>query len=182
MFEKKIKINNVFKEWLGESPSLGDIWGIFGGATLATGLLFFGIKSELTELPLWRSILFILVSFDIIGGAIANFTESTDKYYSQNPERRLVFYAEHIVHLTLFYLATRNYLLFWLTWFLYPIVAGIIVDRIKLRRQQEIISSIFLTIGCIFYYTFRNDIPLANWFPAVFMIKIILGFAVRRTK
>ena len=29
---------------------------------------------------------------------------------------------------------------------------------------------------------FNFIIPLMNWFPAVFMIKIIIGFAVQRTK
>lgn len=182
MFSTEIKINNGFKEWLGENPTLGDIWIIFGTAFLATVLLVAGYFDELRQLPLWRSILYVIVAFDIMGGAVANFTVSTDRYYAQNNNKRWMFFAEHVVHFILFYVAIGGNYWFWISIFAYTMISGIVVNLISERRVQEIVAPAFVTIGCILFYGFNLLIPLMTWFPAVFMIKIITGFAVQRTK
>lgn len=182
MFEKEIKINNGFKEWLGENPTQRDLWYIFGTAFLATGLLIVGYFEELRQLQLWRSILFIIVSFDIVGGAVANFTVSTDRYYTQNSKKRWLFFAEHIVHILLFYIAIGGNYWFSISIFVYTMSAGVIVNLIRSRRIQELAAPAFISAGCIVFYGFNLFMPLMSWFPAVFMIKIILGFAVQRTK
>jgi hypothetical protein len=182
MIRKEVKINNGLKEWLGENPTWGDIGFIFGGAFLATGLLIDGYSDELRQLPLWRSILFVVVAFDIIGGAIANFSVSTDRYYSQNRKKRWLFFAEHMVHFLLLYLAIGGNIRFWVFIFAYTMVGGIIVDQIRERRIQEMAAPVFVTVGCLLFYGFDLLIPFMEWFPAVFMIKIILGFSVRRAK
>jgi len=182
MFKKEITINNAFKEWLGEKPTWGDLLVTFGTAAIATVMLVLGNYTELAGLSLWQSILFIVVAFDIIGGCVANFTESTDWYYSRNAAKRWVFLAEHIVHITLLYLASGGYLLFWSSVFIYTIGSGAIVQTIQSRRLQQLIAGSLVTIGCmLFYGIYEIEIPLLQWFPALFMVKIIIGFAVRRT-
>lgn len=182
MFKKEIKINNGFKEWLGENPTQGDLWYIFATAFLATGLLITCYFEELRQLQLWRSILFIIVSFDIIGGAVANFSVSTDRYYAQNRKKRWLFFAEHIVHILLLYVAIGGDYWFWISIFAYTMSAGVIVNLIPNKRIQELAAPALVSVGCIVFYGFNLIIPLMSWFPTVFMIKIILGFAVQRTK
>lgn len=181
MFNKEVTIKNSFKEWLGERPTRGDIYVVFGTALSATALLIAGYFDEISKLPIWKSLLFILVSFDIIGGAVANFTVSTDEYYTQNPKKRWLFFAEHIVHFSLFYLAIGGKIWFWILVFVYTMASAIIINLIQAKRVQELIAPAFVTVGCIIFYSFNLLIPLMSWFPAIFMIKIIIGFAVRRT-
>jgi len=77
MFNKEIRINNGFTEWLGENPTWGDICLIFVTAFLVTGLLIAGYFDELNKLLLWQSMLFVVVSFDIIGFAVQRIKLST---------------------------------------------------------------------------------------------------------
>lgn len=182
MFSKEIAINNIFKEWLGEKPSLGDIYVIFGTALLTTGLLIAGYYNELSQLSLWRSILFVLVAFDILGGAVASFSVSTDRYYTQNAKKRWMFFAEHIVHFSLFYVAIGGNTWFWISIFAYTMITAVIVNLIRENKIQELFASAFVTVGCMLFYGFDFLVPLMSWFPAIFMIKIINGFAVRRTQ
>jgi hypothetical protein len=180
MFNKEIIINNGFKEWLGENPTWGDICFIFGTAFLATGLLIAGFIDELRQLSLWQNILFVFISFDIIGGAVANFAVSTDRYYTQNKKKRWMFFAEHCIHFTLFYVAIGGNYWYWILIFSYTMISGAVVNLISETRVQEIVASAFVTIGCILFYSFNLLIPLMSWFPPVLMIKIIMGFAVQR--
>lgn len=182
MFKHEIKINNGLKEWLGENPTRGDILFIFGTAFITSGLLFACYFDDLLQLPLWRTVLFMVVAFDIIGGAVANFSVSTDRYYAQNGKKRWIFFAEHIVHFLLFYVAIGGNYWFWISIFAYTMSTGVIVNLIRERRVQELAASAFATAGCIAFYGFNFLVPLMSWFPAVFMIKIIIGFAVQRTK
>ena len=183
MFKKEIVIHSVFKEWLGEKSTLGDILFTFGTALVGTLLLILGSYNELADLSLWQNILFSVVTFDIIGGCVANFTEPTDRYYASNNGKRWVFLAEHLVHITLLYIATGAYLLFWLSVFIYTIGSGAAVHTIKSGKLQQLAAAILVTIGCILFYGIYNaGTPLVQWFPALFMVKIIFGFAVRRTE
>ena len=182
LFDYEITIDNGFKEWLGEHPTKGDILYIFGTAILATGLLIICYYGELRQLPVWRSILYIIVAFDIIGGAVANFSLSTDRYYAQNGKKRWIFFAEHIVHFLLLYVAVGGNYWFWISIFAYTMGSGVIVNLIRKNRIQELAAAALVTTGCIAFYGFNLLIPLTGWFPAVFMIKIIIGFAVQRTR
>jgi hypothetical protein len=181
MFEKKVRINNCFKEWLGEDPTQGDMLLVFGTSILATALLITAYFDELRSLSLWKSVVFAVVSFDIIGGAVANFTISTDKYYARSNKKRWMFFAEHLFHFMLFYIAIGGTSWFWILIFAYTMVSAAIVNIISEKRVQEIIAPAFVTVGCILFYGFHFVIPLMSWFPAVLMIKIIIGFAVQRT-
>ena len=173
MFNKEIKINNCFKEWFGENPTQGDLWLVFGTAIFATALLIIAYFDELSKLSLWKSVVFVVVSFDIIGGAVANFTVSTDKYYSQNNRKRWMFFAEHCIHFVLYYVAVGGIYWLWILIFAYTMVTGAIVNIISEKRVKEIIAPAFVTIGCILFYGFHFIIPIMSWFPAVFMIKIV---------
>lgn len=137
--------------------------------------------AELTQMAIWRSILFMLMAFDIIAGAIGNFTKSSQEWYKNKPKKRVIFYFEHLIHIGLLILAIGHteYLLALLA---YTITAGLFVNYTNTLKQQEInaASTILLGIGI-----FSVAIPapqLLVWLPAIFLIKLIMGFSVRRER
>jgi len=174
-------MNAFIREFLGENPTKKDVLTILGITFLLMGAIGFVNWSELSQLPIWKTIIFLLMLFDIFAGAIGNFTLSTQLWYKNKPKKRVMFYFEHMIHIGLLILAIGN-LWYCVGLLAYTIVAGLFVNYTKAMKQQEINAASVICIGLIIFYVVFPPVQLLIWLPAVFLIKLIMGFSIRRER
>ncbi len=167
---------NMFKEFLGETPKRKDVIAISSATTVLVSIIIYKNNELLSELAVWKIVLFATIAFDIVAGAIANYTESTQRYYGSYNSKRVTFL---IMHVAILYLAV-GYLWFCLIILVYTIVSSLIVNFTKTLKQQEINTAMLAVIGSVLFFVIFPTLSLLLWFPMVIMLKLIIGFAVKR--
>ncbi|WP_281558309.1 hypothetical protein [Thalassomonas sp. RHCl1] len=169
------------REFLGETPTQKDKLTIFSVTTVLLALIGYYNSAELTDIALWQSILFMLMAFDIIAGAIGNFTKSSQQWYKNKPKKRVMFLFEHFIHIGLLVLAVGH------AWYCFgllafTIVAGLFVNYTETLKQQEINAASVILIGLVIFYVVFPAPPLLAWLPSIFLLKLVMGFSVRRER
>lgn len=74
------------------------------------------------------------MTFDIIAGALANFTKSTQKKYSNNDKSRIVFLGLHVIHMGLIYLGA-GHLWYCVGILAYTLVGAYVVNCIRVLKD-----------------------------------------------
>lgn len=100
--------NSFSREFLGDTPTKKNQLILFGVTIISVGIVGYKNFNELLNLPIWKSILFLLILLDIFAGAIGNFTKSTQTHYKNNRKKRIIFLFTHIVHIGLLILAVGH--------------------------------------------------------------------------
>lgn len=176
---------NIFRtfvrEFLGEHPTKKDKATIFGVTFVSLVLIGYKSFPELDNLPIWKAMLFMLMSFDIFAGAIGNFTLSTQIWYRNKPKKRVIFFFEHFIHIGLLIVAVGHpwYLLALLA---YTIAVGLLVNATESLKQQEINAAAVVSIGLTLFYVAFPPPQILLWLPAVLLVKLVIGFAIRRER
>ncbi|OHX64556.1 hypothetical protein [Flammeovirga pacifica] len=173
-------MSNAFsREFLGDNPTKKDLLKIGGVTLLAVVTIGYSNYAELSELPIWKSILFLLMLSDIFAGAIGNFTKSTQDHYKNDTKKRVTFLLMHILHISLLVVAV-GHVWFGIGLFVYTIAAGLLVNASKTVKQQEINAASVICLGFLLFYVAFPAPKILIWLPAVFLIKLVMGFSIRR--
>lgn len=129
---------------------------------------------------LWKALLIGFLFFDVGGGVVANLTSSTNQYYQESPKLRLVFLYLHLLQPALLALLVNEYGTFALFLAAYTLGSGLVVHRIRSIEAQQITASTLTVIGITGLTFFNVSPPIIYAFGALFIIKILIGFSVRR--
>ena len=164
-------------EVFGERQSIGVIGIILlFGAGITFGL--YVIFPELVQsVPLWRSVLALLLIFDIIACSISNFTKSTNNYYAERRNLRLVFISVHVHIVLIALLLEVDYLNSSVVW-AYTIGGAFIVNALSGRRSQRFVAAMLLTAGIAFIPLLPDMQTYMLTVCLLFMLKVLYGFAV----
>jgi len=181
MREREIAIPRAFRELHGERSTVFDLLLVYGTAMAFGVLALVFARSRVADLPWWKSALLFLVAADTSGGVVANFSASTDRYYSERPGLRWAFIFVHVIGPAVLYILFDGRLAYWAFLYLYTVAAASIVNVIQERNHQEIAAAALLVLGIVILLPIGLEAPFLAWFGPVFMIKLILAFAVRRT-
>lgn len=174
-------VTPFLKVFVGETPKKTELFIILGVSTVLTGVIAYANSNIFKNLPIWMVILFLIVTFDILGGAIGNFTQSTQIEYKNNPKKRVSFYFEHLLHIGLLTLTVGHG---WYSFSVlaYSIIAGLFVNFTESLKQQEIYAATATIIGVVVFYVLFPAPQVLIWMPAIFFIKIVMGFSVKRER
>ena len=169
------------REFLGETPTQKDVMTILSVTFVLLAVIGYYNLSELSNIPLWKTVLFMIITADIIAGAIGNFTKSSQKWYKNKPKKRVRFYFEHFIHIGLLVLAVGH------AWYCFgllafTIVAGLFVNYTDTLKQQEINAASVSLIGLVVFYVVFPAPQILVWLPSIFLLKLIMGFSVRRER
>jgi hypothetical protein len=93
---KTIQIPHFLHEVFGKKSTLVELSLILVTSTGATLALFWATYEEWSSVEIWKTILLVLLIFDIMAGFVANLTFSTNDYYRAAPKSRLVFILLHV--------------------------------------------------------------------------------------
>ncbi len=174
-------MNNAFsREFLGDNPTKNNILLIFTTAFLVMGAVSYFNYEQLSTLPIWKLILFLVMILDIVSGAVANYTRSTQLYY-QAHTKRITFLLLHFVHIGLIVLAV-GHIWYCLAVLGFTLAGAFIVNFTKILKQQEIIAAVIVNLGIILFYVVFPAPQILNWLPGILLMKLVFGFAINREK
>lgn len=146
--------------------------------------IFFGVVGTLVlydqGLDLWKALIIGVLFFDVGGGVVANFTSSTNRYYQESPKLRILFLFLHVLQPAIVAFLVSDYRSFALFLAAYTVGSGLIINFIKKAEVQQSIASILTVIGITTLTLFNVAPPIMYAFGALFIVKILMGFSVRR--
>lgn len=172
-------MSNAFsREFLGESPTKKDQVLVFSIAILVMGVIGYFNYEQLSAMPLWKPVLFLLMILDIVSGAVANFTKSTQLYYRNN-NKRVTFLLIHFIHIGLLVLAV-GHIWYCLAVLAFTLAGALIVNFTKSLKQQEITAAVVVNLGIILFYVVFPAPQILNWLPGILLMKLVFGFAINR--
>lgn len=174
-----IKVHSFLVELFGRETTRLDLLLILFGSiilTITTQKMSLG-----SDFSLSKKIVLALLTLDIGGGAIANFTEGTNKYYSENIKRKHLFIIIHILQpLILSWVFDKDFLII-LIQTVYVLISSFIVTSINQKKSQKIIAATMLLISVILTFSFTFSIPALQLILLIYSIKLILAFSVNWT-
>lgn len=175
---KSVTIPKFFHEVLGTRSTVWElvIIGIFSLVT--STLLLTSTYFEWKSLEVYRVLVIVLLTLDISGGVIANFTLSTNNYYAKRPKARLVFIALHVQPLILAIVAGNYFLPCIFVW-CYTVISSLIINSMVKHPLQKFVGGFFTMSGLFALLLFFNSVPKFLFILLVFyLIKVVFSFSV----
>lgn len=175
---KSVKVPAFFQELFGKRIALLDLWVTLLFCVGMTILLLTITYSELQNLAIWQVIILTVLTVDITGGVIANFSFSTNLYYKSNARARFVFIIIHVQPMVFAWLFEKHYGVSLTVW-AYTVVCALIVNALVEHPSQRTIAAFLAVSGVSMLLLFSEAVPtilLAVW--SLYMFKVIFCFAV----
>ncbi|HNN06452.1 MAG TPA: hypothetical protein PKN56_23055 [Leptospiraceae bacterium] len=162
----------------GKEPRLSSIvltylGGLIGAAVSASGFVQ-------SSLPLWKICILSTLMLDICGGVIANLSISTNLYYQENRKIRLIFLGVHIFQPAVFAVLIPENAYYFITVFLVTFSSGLLIHFIRDIEQQQNLASFCIAAALPIFALFALSSSVLYAFGPLYMLKLILGFSVRR--
>ncbi|MGY6708790.1 MAG: hypothetical protein ACXIVF_10720 [Rhizobiaceae bacterium] len=173
---KSVAIPHFMHEALGESQSIASLTSVFGFGVLGTALLAFVGADLFHQLAWWRSLLALILIFDILAGCVANFTRGTNDYYRSRPRGRWIFVAIH-VHLPLVALLLGADLMMALVVWAYTIAGAALVNLARFGKGQPVMGGLLLAFGLLAAPLLALS-PMMLAVAQLFLLKVLYAFAV----
>lgn len=174
---KVVKIPKYLQELLGEEISRLELLLTLFSSIAVSGLLLFLTFDEWGTLTLWRQILLVLLTVDITGGVVANFSASTNDYYKTRPKARLKFILFHIQPLLLAFLLGSNYAVS-MAVLIYTLVAALLVNYLYTNVKQKVIAATLVFVGITALLLLAKAPVVLMALFAMHIFKVVFGFAV----
>jgi hypothetical protein len=176
MQNKKIQVHKFFTELFGRETTTFDLLAVIICSFSFAGLTLM-IKWNSDFSVLNKAILTIL-SLDIAGGVLANFTTGTNKYYAESLRKRYLFVFFHLLQPSILIWIFPSELLAILGVSLFTLTSSIFVLNIKKQYNQRIIAVTLLLFSFFLSTLLNYSDPLTRMIMQLFSIKLILAFSV----
>lgn len=167
----------ALREVFGERQSPAVIITVLVGGTVATAVLVTLSVDAFTAPAWWRTLLAVIVIWDIACGCLANVTRSTNDYYARRPVHRRIFLAVH-VHLVLVALLLGAPALPAVAVWAYTILAAAVVNGLVSSPRQLLVAATFFVVPLIAVPLIFDSDPVMEMVSLLFVTKVILAFAV----
>lgn len=178
MLNREINIPKALHELHGEKTRLSTLILVYVTALAVAGIAL--LQFIPLHLPLWKLMLAVVVFLDVGGGVAANLSSSTNQYYQKKASLRPIFLAMHIIHpliLVLVFPQNATYFIFVL---IFTLASAFVVNVFKDRELQQNLAAALTGIGVCLALLFSVSPIFLYAFAPLFMVKLILGFSVKR--
>jgi len=179
--ETQIRIRGPFRLIHGESAPLFDILLVYVVGVVFGVLALAFAFTRVEELPVWKAVLLFVLAADVSGGAMACFSQGSDAYYGSRPRLRWAFIFIHVIEPALLYLLFDGRLAYWIFLYAFTTAGASLVNILAGRSRQQGAAVALVVIGIVILLPIGWSTPFLEWFGPVYMLKLILGFAVRRS-
>lgn len=177
---RSIRVPRFLRELHGEKASVFDL-ALTYLAAIGTAIVIVVRPGARPVASLWWEIALVaVIGADLAGGAVANFTVGTDRYYAARPKLRLVFLMLHVVHPTILYLIIGGPPEVWIAIPAFTLASALVVNSLP-RARQATVAAVLSSAGIMICFSWFVIAPPALWFGPLFLVKLVLGFSVRRT-
>ena len=180
--DSEIRIPGFLRPIHGESAAVFDVVLVYVvGAVFGVLALVFA-WSRVESLPLWKAAVLFVLAADVSGGAVACFSGGMGAYYETRPALRWGFIFSRFIEPGLLFLLFDGRLGYWLFLYVYTVAAASLVSIIPGRARREGAAAALVVIGIVIILPVGLSTPFLAWFGPVYMLKLILGFGVRRSR
>jgi hypothetical protein len=177
--DKEITIPKYLHELHGEKTNLSSLILVYISALLVGGLALSQIIP--LALPLWKTLLAALIFMDIGGGVVANQTSATNQYYQNHSNLRIPFLLLHIIHPLILILVFPKNSLFLGFVLVFTLASSFGVNALRNRELQQTLAALLVAIGVCLSLLVPVSPSFLVILAPLFMMKLILGFSVKRT-
>jgi len=175
---KVVRIPRFLHDIHGREATILGLW-----ATYVAGSVF-GVLGAIAAyqagIELWKAIIVGILFFDVGGGVVANLTSSTNRYYQESAVRRLVFLGLHIIQPILIAVLLGGYWEYALFLAAYTAICGLMLNSLRGPENQQVVAGLLCVAGIACLTLFSVSPAIIYAFGALFMVKILIGFSVRR--
>ena len=178
MVDQEINIPKALHELHGEKTKLTSLVLVYLAALIISGITLFQLIP--LALPVWKTVLVAVVSLDVGGGVVANLSSSTNQYYQRKANLRIVFLALHVMHPLLLMVVFPQSTAYFVFVMVFTLGSAFLVNLLKKREFQQNVAAALLGVGVCLSFFFPLSIPFLYAFAPLFMVKLILGFSVKR--
>jgi hypothetical protein len=178
--DRKIKVHRLLHELFGREITYTDLSFIFiGGIILTVIIQMLCVGSDLTTL---KKIILAVLTLDIGGGVVANFTEGTNNYYWEDLKKRYLFILIHIFQpLILLWIFPNNFYAVMVVT-LFTLVISFTVTSIKEKSSQKTLSITAWLIGICLIFLLNFSMPVIQLILNIYVTKLVVAFSVNWTK
>ena len=181
MLDSEVRIAGPLRLIHGETATLFDILLVYVVGVVFGVLALVFASTRVEALPVWKAVVLFVLAADVSGGAMAGFAAGTDAYYGSRPGLRWAFIFIHFIEPGLLFLLFDGRLAYWIFLYAFTAAAASLVNIIPGRARQQGAAAALVVIGIVILLPIGLSTPFLAWFGPVYMLKLILGFAVRRT-
>jgi hypothetical protein len=173
---KKIKVHKFLHELLGKETSGLDLLAIVLASIALTVTVQVLANNLALSLP--KNIILVLLTMDIGGGVVANFTEGTNNYYTDSMKKKYLFVSLHVIQPLLlgWIFPLASIALFSST--LYTLICTLFIINIKEYNTQRISAATLLILGIMLLFLLNPYHAAIQLIIIAYSIKLILAFAV----
>jgi len=172
-----IQIPKMLHEIHGEISNVRDISITHVIAIVSTVMvLMLGGQS----LSFIQQILLGILTYDLVGGVVANFSYSTSVYYAAQPRKRMGFIALHLLQPTLLSFVFQEDILIVISMSAYILFSSIVVNGMKSANRQVMTGAFFSILGItLLQLPLFMGTPILEFLLVIFLLKLPLAWAVR---
>ena len=178
MLDKEITIPKALHELHGQKTRISTLGTVYLASFIVAGVAVHQILPG--GLPAWKVLLVLILYLDIAGGVVANLSTSTNRFYQEKTQLRVGFILLHCLHPALFISVLPESWPYFVFVGIFTLASALLVNAFRDTEFQQNLAALLVVAGIAVSFTF--DVPLAFFysFAPFFMIKLIIGFAVRR--
>ncbi|MCU6710710.1 hypothetical protein M6D81_18630 [Paenibacillus sp. J5C_2022] len=174
---KTVKIPGFLHDVFGEKQTWATIITIFACSIALTGTIYFLYPEMVEGIPLWRSLIALILMWDIFAGCVANFTASTSNFYAERPLNRIVFISIHVHILVVAFCLNEDIGYATAVW-AFTIAGAFLVNSLVQPQRQVFLAGLLLTIGIAGQLLWRDVEPYMLVTGMLFMLKVLYSFSV----
>jgi membrane glycosyltransferase len=175
-FYLKFKVHRLFHELFGRETTTFDLLAIVISSFSFAGLTL--ILKWNANISIIKIIMLTVLSLDIAGGVVANFTTGTNNYYAESLRKRYLFVLFHLLQPSILIWIFPSELIAILGVSLFTLTSSIIVLNIKKQYNQRIVAISLLLLSLILSTLLPYTDPLTQIIMHFFSLKLILAFSV----
>jgi len=178
VLNKELVIPRFLRELHGEKTSILNIVCVYVAAIVAGAFVIISLQE--LGLPVWKNVLICILYFELAGGVVANLTSATNQYYQKKTKLRLAFILSHLAHPALLIVLFPESIEYSFFVGIFTISAALIVNYVKTVQHQQNLALLFVILGILISMQFTLPAIILYSFAPLFMMKLILGFSVKR--
>ena len=175
-FYFKFKVHRLFHELFGRETTTFDLLAIVISSFSVAGLTL-ALKWN-ANISIFKLIMLTILSLDIAGGVVANFTTGTNNYYAESLRKRYFFVLFHLLQPSILIWISPNELQVILGVSIFTLTSSIIVLNIKKHNTQKIVAITLLLLSFMLSVLLNYSDLLLQIVMQLFSIKLILAFSV----
>lgn len=170
-------LESVSKLLFGATPNRRSV-AVILMAALMGGIALCAAYAADDALTAGVAVVVFVLAADLIGGCVANVSDSTNATYAAKPLRdRIVFLLAHAFHPALAVVALGAPIVPFAALYGYMLASGLIVLGVREASMQRQIAAALMAVGVVGWMLL--DVPhLLLWFGPVYLFKLIYGFSV----